>query len=135
MRSWMIILSLAVLTTTGCDADLSGTWDIEVEDDAGDEMDGTMVLYQDGVLVHGIIELDFYSGCPDLEGEVEGWITDGQQLMFDIEWDDWTCDGDTYSVYDMEIDAVLTTQGQEVVNLRGDGEWGSGDVDFVADRW
>ena len=125
--------------STGCNvsSNLEGKWSIELEDN-NEDYEGVMDLEQEGSEISGTIELDFIDGCSKLEGEIEGEIDDGKgddSLSFEIEFDQWTCDNNSYDIYDIEAeDGELIKEGVSVVEIEVEVEWGDDNLDMIAER-
>jgi len=126
---------------TGCAApDIDGLWEVEIEDTdlgAEGEAEGEMYLSSssDGEYISGTLEVDLIDDCEEVEGDVTGWLdSDGEEIELRVEFQTWDCFGDSWSVEDLDVTLDLREDDGEVVEMDGDGDWGDGSIDFIADR-
>ena len=93
-----------------------------------------MLLVADGGTFTGDLVLELWYNCGDVQGAVRGEM-DGGSFGFNVAFDEWHCDGYVFEFYDLEVpSAEMILEGADVIELEGDGDWGSASIRFVATR-
>ena len=128
---------LAVLATLGClNPRIEGDWLVRITDlESLHAVEGQLTLERRRSELEGDLDISMFEQCSDAAASASGHISDDRvRVELDVEFDDYECDGDDYTIYNLYLHLVVLEQAGEIAVLHGDGSWGLGDVDFLAER-